>query len=493
MTYPTPQQVPPDETPSLFSGPAVKRVTPTTDVIGIVYLDDSDAATAGTAINAAITSLPSTGGTIVIPSGTWTIDTAVLINKNGIILSGVGCIATRLVYAPGTVPTAIKNTDTTQRFVTIKDLLIDSTGANGGTAIDASFFVNSQFERLRIGDGSTSPQRGVVFDSVGTYYNTVRDCRIQVAGTDSCGILFDHDANSNWVDNVRILGDANTVGIRTAAAHTNTLAHVDCESTMAIALRIRGNNTTVISPYIESVTVGIQLELDTEAFTCFGGFISDCTNNVVDNGAVDPVFLGVWRQFEVYNRVVFTGSVGVGGSAVLLGDRVAEQRARRKHWGHLHQNRRRCCNDVVRERIRQRHEHWLGSLSDPISLGQVAVWMAVGAGAGGAFGLVRVNRLRSCPTGDADVVKARNRGRVQAASAPPRPLVRPVPGVRGAPLACLAAGQEPDGALAGRRGASRAQVVVDHHGVASRPQPEYPVTNVSHCTICLNGDLTPKG
>lgn len=275
------------------------------DPDGFITLDTGSTATAGTALNAAIAALPSTGGTITVPAGTWTIDTGTLITKNGLIIQGAGMLATSLVFAPGAVATAIANADTTQRFVTIRDLHIDTIGASGGTAIDASYFVNSQFERLRIGEGTTRPQRGIVFDGLGTYYNTIRDCRINVAGTGSVGLYYANQANSNFAYNVRILGDADTIGVDVVnIAHTNTFVHIDVEGTAAIGIRVGGYNTTLISPYLESIDIGLQLLAGVEAFSCFGGHITDCdTLNIDDQGADKPVFLGVWRQFDSYNSV----------------------------------------------------------------------------------------------------------------------------------------------------------------------------------------------
>jgi hypothetical protein len=275
------------------------------DPDGFITLDTGSTATAGTALNAAIAALPSTGGTIIVPAGTWTLDTGIIINKNGVIIQGAGMLASSLVFAPGTVATAIANADTTQRFVTIRDLHIDTTGASGGTAINASYFVNSQFERLRIGEGTTRPLRGIVFDALGTYYNTVRDCRINVDGAGSVGIYFANQSNSNWVQNVRILGTADTVGVDVVnVAHTNTLAHIDCEGTMGIGIRVGGYNTTLISPYIESITIGLQLLDGVEAFSCLGGIITECdTLNIDDQGADKPAFIGMWLQYDTYTRI----------------------------------------------------------------------------------------------------------------------------------------------------------------------------------------------
>lgn len=255
----------------------------------------------GTALNAAMAALPSNGGTIIVPAGTWTINTAVLVNKSGVVIRGVSPGASRLSFNPASVSTAIAMADTTQRYITIQDLSIDSTTSGSGTAIDASYFVNSQFHRLRIGL-STPPNRGIVFNVVGTYYNTVRDCRIGVAGSGSRCLSFDNIANSNWVDNCRLLGDANTTGVY-VNAHANTLAHIDCETTMAIGVDIAatGNDCTLIQPYLEQVDVGVQLASGVEAFTCLGGVIIDSdVNNIVDNGAKDPAFINTRLQYEPY-------------------------------------------------------------------------------------------------------------------------------------------------------------------------------------------------
>ncbi|MGH7963353.1 MAG: hypothetical protein ACRERD_16280, partial [Candidatus Binatia bacterium] len=274
------------------------------DPVGWITLDTGSQATAGTAINNAIAALGSGGGRILIPAGTWTINTPVLINKNGLVIEGVSNLATQLIYAPGTVSTVFQMADTTQRFITIRDLLIDPSGASGGTAINASYCVNSSFERLRIGNGSTSPQRGIVFDALGTYYNTVRDCRIQVTGVGSVGLYYANNSNSNFAYNVRILGEvANSIGVDVVnIAHTNTFVHIDCEVNLAIGIRVGGYNTSLISCYLEGNTVGVQIESNVEAFLMLGGYL-DNTSNVVDNGADNPVFIGVWRSFSTWSHL----------------------------------------------------------------------------------------------------------------------------------------------------------------------------------------------
>ena len=283
---------------------SVVTISGGTSPTGLIYLSESRTADAGTALNEAIAALPSGGGTIIIPAGTWTINTPVLINKNGVTIAGVSNLATFLEYDPTVVTAgAIKMADTTQRFVYLRDFAIDAVNSSGGDAIRANYFVNSVIERIRVGGGTTFPLRAIVLETLGTYYNTLRDLRIQVAGVGSVGIYLDNDANSNNIWNARIVGDSNTTGVWADTSHTNVFAHVDCEATMLVGIRIRGNNNTLINPYIENVTTGLLLERDTEAFSCLGGLFVDCDSNINDQGAIMPAYLGTWLGYNPYTRV----------------------------------------------------------------------------------------------------------------------------------------------------------------------------------------------
>lgn len=268
----------------------------------VVVPSAANQAAAGTAINNAIASLGANGGTVVIPAGTWTLDTAILIDRNGIILKGISNLASLIRFTPASVPTAIKMIDTTQRFCEIDTLRIESNTAGSGTAIDASYFVNSVLSNLRIGATGVTPNVGVSFNAIGTYYNVIRDSRIAVSGASSIGIRLDNTANSNMVQNVRILGDASTTGVL-VNAHANRIDRIDVETLMAIGIDVgaNGNDCVVTAPYIEAISTGIRLASAVEAFVCLGGFIVDCTTaNLTDNGAQDPAFLNVRLQYESY-------------------------------------------------------------------------------------------------------------------------------------------------------------------------------------------------
>lgn len=273
-----------------------------TDTTSVIVLDSANAPTAGTAINSAISSLPSGGGTIIIPAGTWTINTAVLISKNGVVLRGSSNSGTVLQFNGASVSPAIKMTDTTQRFCQIDNMTIQSSSSGSGTAIDASYFVNSVFSNLRIGGTSVNPNKGIIFNVIGSYYNHVRDCRVSVSGSGSQCIAFDNTSNSNMVTNCRLSGDANTTGVY-VNSHAIGINRVDCETSMSIGIDVAtsGHDCTVTTPYLEAISTGIQLASGVESFTCLGGVIIDCTTaNITDNGAKDPGFLNVRLQYEPY-------------------------------------------------------------------------------------------------------------------------------------------------------------------------------------------------
>lgn len=272
---------------------------------GYITLDTDSAtkAAAGTAINAAIAELPSSGGTIVVPQGTWTVDTAILINKNGVKIQGVGNGVSLLRFDGSTVTSCIAMADTTQRYFQIDNMRIESTSNGAGTAIDASYFVNSVFSNLRIGATGFNPNRGIIFNVIGSYYNHVRDSRISVEGANSRCLSFDNTSNSNMVTNCRLVGDnTNSVGVY-VNSHAIEINRVDIETNFLIGIDVAasGHDCTVISPYIEAGETGIQLAANVEAFTCLGGVIIDnAVANITDNGAKDPCFLNTRVQYEPY-------------------------------------------------------------------------------------------------------------------------------------------------------------------------------------------------
>jgi hypothetical protein len=288
-------------------------------------------ATAGTRINAAIASLPSGGGAVQLGAGTYTIDTAVLIDRP-LTLRGVG-IGTLLSFDASAVSTAIRMADTTQRQVFLSDFRINTTTGsdNTGRAIDASYFFNSTIERITIGSSSTqTPQVGISFDTLGTYYNAVENCRIQVGGVGSIGIRGTNNANDNAVRSCKILGDAQTTAVQLSTAHSWVLEHVSCDTAgMAIGADINtdAHDTTIIGCYFEGMDIGLRVAASVESCRFIGGYISTSgTANIQDNGAIGLTIDNSWVQFEPYSSIDRPGTVRnrINGFSVPSNDFVPE-------------------------------------------------------------------------------------------------------------------------------------------------------------------------
>lgn len=261
------------------------------------------AGTAGTALNALLADLPAAGGKIEIPAGQWTLDTAVLANKIDTVIEGYGP-ATQLLFNSATVPTAIKMADTTPRRLHLKNLRVSHSGAsNGGTAIDASHFVNSTFSGLLIDgtNGATNaPQKGVVYNAGDTFYNVLADSRIEVAGAGSQGLVYDALANSNVARNVRIVPGSASVGVL-VDAQAILLDHVDVEvgALVAVDVATDGHACTLVAPYLEANATNLRIAAAVEALSIFGGWIADATTaNITDNGSQGLSVRGLWLQYS---------------------------------------------------------------------------------------------------------------------------------------------------------------------------------------------------
>lgn len=292
---------------------ALEAASPTT-AQGRTFVPASG--TAGTAINAAIAALPANGGRIVLGGGTHVIDTAVLINKT-VIIEGMGVGVTLLSFDAAAVPTALAMADTTQRQVFLRDFRINTTTAsdNTGTAIDASYFFDSVIERILIGSSSNqTPNVGIKFNAVGTYYNTVTDCRIVVGGASSVGVLIGSNANDNAVRNTKIAGDAAaSTSIRINTAHSTVIDHLSSDTAgMAIGIDLQtgANDTTMIGCYLEGLDIGLKIASGVESVRYIGGYIAaSLTANIQDLGAAGLTIDNTWVQFDPYSSIDRTGVV----------------------------------------------------------------------------------------------------------------------------------------------------------------------------------------
>lgn len=257
--------------------------------------------TAATVIQAAITSMATSGGTLLIKRGTYTITAALTVAKQ-MIIAGEGP-DTILSFDGSVVTTLIAMADSTQRQVSIRDLTITSTTAGAGTGINASYFIYSELSNLNI----TNINIGIDFNASGTLYNTVINPHITVGGASGKGIRFDTSSNSNTVIGGRIgATDNNPTGIY-VNSHAIRLIGVDIEGgtfdpLFGVDVAASGHDCLLDSVYLEGNDTNLRLASGVKAPTIVGGFNADGTSaNLTDNGALNPTFLNLRMGTSTYN------------------------------------------------------------------------------------------------------------------------------------------------------------------------------------------------
>jgi len=146
--------------------------------------------------------------------------------------------------------------------VSIRDVRLSQTSATpGGTAIDASAFQFSRIERVLIDKigGGAYPSIGVDYNNGVTHYNVLRDCVINVDGSNAIGVRYSGGANSNVLENCRILpssSDASQIGIY-VNAYAIELDHPDIEAIAGTAILLDSGATSnrptqLLAPYLEN-------------------------------------------------------------------------------------------------------------------------------------------------------------------------------------------------------------------------------------------------
>jgi hypothetical protein len=191
---------------------------------------------------------------------------------------------------------------TTQGKFDMSNFRIEQSGAaDGGTAINMAYFVNSLIENVSIdkGTGGKHCGTGINLNTIGTYYNELRGCRVSVDGAGCQGIVMTNVANSNTAIDCKV--NINTNGGTTANgfyidAHSCTLIHPDVEvgTGAGVFLDTAAHATTIVNPYLEGNNVGLQVQAGVTCPVVVGGTIETNTTNILDNGAVSPAYISVW-------------------------------------------------------------------------------------------------------------------------------------------------------------------------------------------------------
>ena len=259
-------------------------------------------------VQAALTA--ASGGTVWLAEGTWGPFTATLSPPvsagllPGCCLRGAGW-GTILQFDQSVISTLFAMAGTTQGKFDIRDLRIQQSGAaDGGTAINCSYFVNSVIDNVSIdkGTGGFHCNIGIIGASLGTEYNLISNCRVSVAGTGAMGVAFTTTAISNSVQDLRVVIQAS--GTTTASGvylntHSTRLTHIDVEvgPGNGIFLDSLAHATVIDTPYLEGNNIGIKIASGVYCPVIIGGTIeTNTTAQIQDNGAVSPVYASVWEN-----------------------------------------------------------------------------------------------------------------------------------------------------------------------------------------------------
>lgn len=264
-------------------------------ISGTIYIAPSGGDDTAT-INNALT-LPV--GEVVLLPGTFTITAPALAGALfGQILRGCGW--NTQIHYDGTVVTggAIQPFSPGARFH-VRDLRLTQTAAtSSGIAITLTGATDSSVEGVLI-DGSThAPNQGIVMNSSGTHYNVVNRCRINVSGAGCIGIDLDTASNSHTLQDCRILGDANMIGIN-CNANGILIIRPDIESTAlaGIAFGTGALNCELIDGYLQNLTTSITLAAGSGPITITGADLDGSGVGITDNGCVLLSLRGV-RDFN---------------------------------------------------------------------------------------------------------------------------------------------------------------------------------------------------
>lgn len=262
-----------------------------------------------TSIASALALLPSTGGSIELTCGTFTLSSGLKIDRDNVTIKGQGG-CTVIAFNAATVPVAITNSDfSDQKLYTIlTDFTIDQTGTMGtGTCFDFSNFAFLRTSRVNCTDSNI----GFMASTSGSYYNTFDSPVLLVGGTSPRAFSVENSANFNTLINPRISTSASGTGIYINAHSTQCIScEVETGSLYGIDVGSAGHDSK-LDVYLELNQTNLRLASGVESVRVTGYISSGTTANITDNGARGFSFDG-WLEFEPYR--FYTGNATSVGS-----------------------------------------------------------------------------------------------------------------------------------------------------------------------------------
>lgn len=250
-------------------------------------------------IQAAIDSLGSGGGKILLKQGTYSLGAGLTFALSNLIFEGEGPTS-RINFNSASTPIAFKMADTSQRSNNrFKNFRISQQGTAGtGVAFEFSYFAQSLFENITT-DGSNG---GFLGNAGGTLYNRFYNCTANVSGVGSYGYKTATTSNECAFYSCRTIGTSDTTGFIVAAHSTKMIDFCAEGISIGIDLQASGDDCTIVAPYLELNATNIKIAADVEATTVLGGVIIDGTTyNIQNLGGKGLAFINVRLQYEQFN------------------------------------------------------------------------------------------------------------------------------------------------------------------------------------------------
>lgn len=247
--------------------------------------DATGVADSSSAIQAAIDAIPSTGGTLYIPKGTYSLTSGVVVNKNGSVhILGEGGFATNsngtskfIFTGSGACITIGSSSATVQNGCRISNLYIEGNNTAGQIGVKVLRTYRNLFECVAVNEMLGSGSIGFEFDGTGdiTIINELFQCGVRkvttgvkltkVTSTRINGGYWNAVGGSNGIDIISddtvIIDGANFDGWATAAVNTANITGT-----------FRG--LRVIGSRFESNAIGVNVAASVAVSTIVGNYFN---------------------------------------------------------------------------------------------------------------------------------------------------------------------------------------------------------------------------
>ncbi|MDD3007059.1 MAG: right-handed parallel beta-helix repeat-containing protein [Candidatus Pacebacteria bacterium] len=297
----------------------------TSSINNILYVDGTTYAQNSTGIQAAIDDLPSTGGKIILPEGTYPINNAMTFSKSNITLEGSGK-STIIRLIDGYDADINLLTDTGHSGIIISNLAIDGNYANQSSGsvhviVLSSTTTNARVENCWI-SGATSSRSGIesyasstVIEGCTFFNNYSNSTGLHIAGGQDNVIsnnIFTGPSYLIYVqnsNNITISGNSFYSGdIRFWNSTNNTITGNKFRSSY-LYFRSSSNNSTITGNFINtSGSYGIWMEASS---------YNSISANAIDGATVAGIYLSSASSYNNINgnNIQTTGTYGVQEAA----------------------------------------------------------------------------------------------------------------------------------------------------------------------------------